>query len=50
VLLVETQQFSLDRVLRADEHESSPTPQVRTSRVFWQAPSGRTWTLFLAAS
>jgi hypothetical protein len=27
VLLVETQPFSRDRVLRVDEHESSPTPQ-----------------------
>jgi len=27
--------FPPDRVLRADERESSPTPQVRTGRVFW---------------
>src|SRR6266516_1101380 len=35
VLLVETQQFSLDRMLRADEHESSPTQQVGIGCVFW---------------
>src|SRR5256884_2679168 len=27
--------FPPDRVLRADERESSPTPEVRTGRVFW---------------
>src|SRR6266516_4067059 len=35
VLLVETQQFSLDRMLLADEHESSPTQQVGIGCVFW---------------
>src|SRR5512132_4300355 len=50
LLLVDTQQFSRDRVLRADEHENSPTPHPATQEQSTHRHASRSARAFEAAA